>query len=48
MVRGIFSEGEGDTPSKNSPTGVIEAISNLSLTPYIKRSIRRARGEPAR
>jgi hypothetical protein len=48
MVRGIPSEGEEDTPSKNSQTGAIEAISNLSLTSYTKRSIRRARGEPAR
>jgi hypothetical protein len=48
MVRGMSSEGEEDTPSKNSQTGAIEAIFNFSLTSYIKRSIRRARGEPAR
>jgi hypothetical protein len=41
MITGMPNKGEGDTPSENSQTGVIKAISNLSLTPYIKRGIRR-------
>jgi hypothetical protein len=48
MVIGMPNEGEGDTPSENSQTGVIKAISNLSLTPYTKRGIRRVGGEHIR
>jgi hypothetical protein len=37
----MLNEGERDTSSENSQTSVIKAISNLSLTPYAKRGIRR-------
>jgi hypothetical protein len=39
------NKGEEDTPSENSQTGVIKAISNLSLISYTKRGIRRVKEE---
>jgi hypothetical protein len=48
MVTEMPNEGEEDTPSENSQTGVIKAISNLSLTPYTERGIRRVGGEYTR
>jgi hypothetical protein len=35
------NKGERDTSSENSQTSVIKAISNLSLTSYAKKGIRR-------
>jgi hypothetical protein len=41
MVRGMTNKGEKDTSSENSQTSVIKAISNLNLTLYTERGIRR-------
>jgi hypothetical protein len=39
------NKGERNTSSENSQTSVIKTISNLSLTLYIKRGIRRVNVE---
>jgi hypothetical protein len=45
IVTEMPNKGEGDTPSENSQTGIIKAISNFSLTFYTKKGIRRVKEE---